>query len=373
MILYFEQNYDYASNLKIKNFFIERGILDTLTQLDCYTPRSGSFYNRKGDGVFPLKNNFINVPGFAMPDYDPKFTKTWTVVTDERCVTLRSTQFDRPWVILWSGGVDSTNVVAAIIKNLPRSDFENITIACNSMSIWENPYFYYKFIEPNFKIVDSHWTVTNQCIESNNYLINGEPGDQLHASGSSVFDKLHSVLHATPLDHSVFFDFVAANTDEKFAVWFCDFFIKNINSVGVPINSLHDASWWSHFNFNWVGVKMRMLHYGDWAKLKNAKVYFDKFIPWFESDDYQRWAMVNNITGEKFGTNFSEAKLAAKKYIYDVDKNKYYRKYKTKMGSTDIHKFGLRPSWCCMLDNYDLLNLKDHGDQILELLPNHLT
>jgi len=371
MILYFEQNSNYTSNDKIKNFFIECDILETLTQLNCYDPLKGSFYNRCGFGEFPLKNNFKTVPGFAMPNYDPDFNKTWDIVTDDRCTALRLTHFNRPWVVLWSGGIDSTNVVAAIIKNLPKSDFENITIACNPISVWENPYFYYNFIEPNFKTVDSRWTLTNECIEFNNYLFNGEPGDQLFTCCSIVSNQPKDYPFQ-PLTDELLFDFICSRTDKKFAAWFHQFFVDNVKSVGIPLNTLHDAVWWSQFNFNWVGVKMRALHYGDWAKLKNARVYFDKFIHWYDSVDYQRWSMVNNIVGEKFGSNFSDIKLAAKKYIYNIDKNTYYKDYKTKMRSGDISSNVSNSIWCCMLDNYDLLNLRDHEDQILELLPDHL-
>jgi hypothetical protein len=373
-MLYFEQKF--FDNIKIQSFFenYNCSILKKIVSLGCYEEAQGSFYTRTGVGEFPLKNNFRNMPAFAMPKYDPKFANSWTDVTDNRCIELQKTKFDRPWVILWSGGIDSTTVVSAVIKNLSKADFENITIACSSVSIWENPIFYDKFIKPNFKTVDSQWAMSTDFIESNNYLITGEPGDQLFASGQLMFDKPHSVMHQTPLSYDLLFDFVVEKTDTEFAEWFCDFFIKNINSVDIPINSLHDASWWSQFNFNWVGVKMRMLNYGDWAKLKNAKVYFDTVLPWFDTVDYQKWAMVNNIADEKFGTGFNDAKLAAKKYIYNVDKNKYYRMYKTKMKSSDISSYGqlAEDRWCCMLDNYDLLNLQDHQEQILNLLPNHL-
>jgi len=375
MILYFEQKFA-NNNLKIQNFFKthNESTLKKLFLLDSIDQANGSFLNRAGVGDFPLKNNFINDQKFAMPKYDPNFKKTWADVTDEHCAHLRSTRFDRHWVVLWSGGVDSTNVVAAIIKNLPRADFENITIACNSISIWENPQFYYNFIEPNFKTVDSHWAVTNACIDADNYLINGEPGDQLFAPGNLAAEIPHAILHQSPLNYDVFFNFIATNVNKKFAEWFCDFVVKNINSVDVPVNSLHDVIWWSHFNFNWVGIQMRFLHFGDWSRLKNAKVYFDSFIPWFNSKGYQQWAMVNNVQGEKFGSSFGDAKVAAKKYIYDLDKNKYYQTYKTKMKSIDItsSNYGSPGDWCCILDNYDLLNMRDHEDQILKLLPGHL-
>jgi hypothetical protein len=76
-------------------------------------------------------------------------------------------------------------------------------------------------------------------------------------------------------------------------------------------------------------------------------------------------------TSEKLGTTTTEYKFAAKKYIYSVNKDNYYFKYKTKMGSSDVF-LDFVPDWCCVDNDWNLLNFKDHADQIVTMLPDHL-
>lgn len=370
-ILYFNQHQlQYPT---IQKFLKEHkfSAFEKLEGLAKFEADKGSFYNRKGVDALPFKNHLVNDAMFSMPDYDATFSLSWSAVTDQRCRELRLHKFHQPWVVQWSGGIDSTVVVASILKNLPRSDFENISIACNALSIWENPNFYYNFVEPNFKVVDSYDTVSS-CQANNHYIVNGEPGDQLFSCGRIIYSAARYSSWFDELSPERLYDFVCSRADQKFADWYVDCIIKNGKSVGVTLNNLHDYVWWIQFNHNWIGVKMRALSRTQRHYVTNAQKYFDNFIHWFDSHDYQKWSMVNNLKGEKYGDHLADFKAAAKKYIYDVDKNKYYKEYKTKMAGDGLSG-GAKLPWCCVLDNYDLLNIEDHLDQILELLPDHLT
>jgi hypothetical protein len=95
-------------------------------------------------------------------------------------------------------------------------------------------------------------------------------------------------------------------------------------------------------------------------------------VHWFDSNDYQQWAMNSNNVGEKLGSTVSEYKLAAKKYIYSVDNNSHYFKFKTKMPSIDMINRKWVDHWCCIDDQWNLLNLTDHREQIISMLPDHL-
>jgi hypothetical protein len=130
--------------------------------------------------------------------------------------------------------------------------------------------------------------------------------------------------------------------------------------------------WWSGFNNAWTSVKFGYLLQGKWAQLKNATHYIDKFVNWFDSNDYQLWSMNRDNAAEQLGANPSEVKLAAKKYIYSVDKNQYYFDFKTKVGSSDIYPSARSGPWCCVDHDWNFLNLTDHQDQIISMLPDHL-
>jgi hypothetical protein len=91
-------------------------------------------------------------------------------------------------------------------------------------------------------------------------------------------------------------------------------------------------------------------------------LYQENYIPWFLTNDYQRWSMLNNNNGIKFGHGLHEYKLAAKKYIFKFDKNPYYFHYKYKMGSP--HQ--LNPTYRSQLNKTvsNICALRDDGSAV---------
>jgi hypothetical protein len=350
-----------------------------LTNLNKINLAHTAWYSRKGTNLLPFKNELTDIPGFAMPDYNPDYNRSWTEITDQRCQELRASHWHKPWVVLWSGGIDSTVIVAAMIKNLTRADLDNITIACTSVSIWENPQFYFDYIKPNFKVVNSTELLSKDFDSLNFYIFHGDPGDQLFGSIGGTHNLLYQnpeLLHTNIINNKdCAIDYIAnLPTNKKFAEWYYHVLVANADSAGVPATTLYDLMWWSGFNNAWTSVKFIAIDStcGNWKNTKNAKSYIDKSVHWYDSNDYQQWAMNSNNIGEKLGSIPSEYKLAAKKYIYSIDNNRHYFKFKTKAPSYDIYPGATRRPWCCVDDNWNLLNLKDHQDQIISMLPDHL-
>jgi hypothetical protein len=379
MILYF--NHHYFNHPDVQKIIIEhRGqdTLDRLNNLVKYDPVCAPTYNRKGSDFLPFKFKLANIPGFSMPDYDQNYNKSWAEVTDQRCQELRAKHFDRPWEVMWSGGIDSTNIVCALIQNLPKADLKNITIACTPVSIWENSEFYFKYIEPNFKVISSKDLMCRDGeYQSNVYTIDGEPADQLHG-GLGRFNELLiqnvGLLHKDLGEKNGIecaIDLISARTDKEFAEWFYHSTMTNAQQCGIPIHTIYHLICWQQLNYSWTTSKFRLLYYSRWKNIKNAKFYIDQFVHWYDSDGYQQWAMNPSNDREKLGTTTSEFKFAAKKYIYSVNKDNYYLKYKTKMGSCDIFETFV-PDWCCVDHDWNLLNFENHKDQILTMLPDHL-
>lgn len=312
-----------------------------------------------------------------MPNVDPNFNKSWEQISDQRCLDLRKNNFDKPWTVLWSGGIDSTGVMASIVKNLSSADYKNITVACTTMSIWENPQFYFDYIKPNFRTVHSEWANSKEAIDQEGYTFTGNPADQLFGgmgmSPELIFQD-PAVLQKNIIKHKDYaIDLISIKTDKKFAEWLCNAMIDNAASAGVEINTLHDMFWWSQFNCAWTAAKLRFLHYGHWQNIKNAKLFLDKFVHWYDNDDYQSWSLHNHSAGQMLDQTAAEYKLAAKKYIYSLDHNRYYRQYKTKTGSSDYFSLERnRSPWCCIDHNWNLLDFENHADQIISMLPDHL-
>lgn len=385
MILYIDQQQNHDP--RIQRILQDHGCAEFLMQdigLRRFNSSIPGLYNRHGKNTLPFKNGFQNKPGFAMPDYDPTFNKSWQQVMDERCAWLQKHRFDKRWVIGWSGGIDSTGILASIIKNMDRADFDNVIVACSKFSVWENPKFFFDFIEPNFQTIESKNLFNPEMLTEENYILDGEPADQLFAGmGAQSMMLIHDVSYLEKdamTDSGPIIDYIAKTPGVKgsappglvFAEWLYASLIENVKSTNIPIHTYHDLLWWYFFNFNWTAVKLRALSHNQYATLENAGIYFDRFIHWFDSDDYQSWAMHNNLLGAKYGSNVGQYKYQAKKYIFDLDKNSYYFKYKTKTFSGDAILRHQRKKWYCITDDLSLLNLEDHWHIIEKLLPEHI-
>ena len=270
-------------------------------------------------------------------------------------------------------------MVSSILKNFAPQDLGQIKIACNQVSVYENPHFFYRYIQPNFELVNSSNLKFNDKLFETYTVIDGEPADQLFASRMQdyIFQQPECLTKNIRTDPDQLLELLSSGTfdsntilGEKWAIWFYESMMHNINSSDIPIENYHDFYWWYMFNITWAGIKIRNLDFHNDHNAESLKAYFDNFVHWFDTDDYQQWAMNNNKIGIKYGTGIGEYKLVAKQYIYEFDQNEWYYKFKTKKNS--VSRFNQKTNWDCILDNFVELNLKDHRQEILNLLPGHV-
>jgi hypothetical protein len=89
----------------------------------------------KDNNPFLLENPRFD-KHFRMPDTDPMFNKTFQQVSDEAAISLlKNMPDDRQLLINWSGGIDSTVPLVAILKTWPAADQKRIVIGLNEGSI----------------------------------------------------------------------------------------------------------------------------------------------------------------------------------------------------------------------------------------------
>ena len=104
------------------------------------------FVSRNGEWSLPWPQQIP--PSFEMPAYDPTFTKSFSDVSDERAreiADLINTK-NQKFVVMYSGGFDSTIIMSSLIKNLSSEEIKNVSVCANGHSMIENPSFWKKFI-----------------------------------------------------------------------------------------------------------------------------------------------------------------------------------------------------------------------------------
>lgn len=334
---------------------------------DCYktTDTKNIMTGRIGRDAFPFSTDAIDSYHVEPPVYDGTFTKTFNDITDEQCQQWLQEKTDQPWLVFWSGGIDSTVIVTSILKNTSSADRENIYIACNRASIYELPRFFYDHVQPNFKLIQTP-DLGKQPLHEQYHVIDGEFGDHLYCGGHG-WELSQSLPDCMGLDirrkPDLMLNHFASKTNKNFATWYYEYLLDNVNSTDIPVETYHDFCWWIFFNYHYTSSYIRL----------RDTTFANHCSPrWFATDDYQQWAMNNNQSGTKYTLNHSDAKLASKQYIYDFDHDEYSRIFKTKSKSIQVFMQLKSTKEFCTLDDFSKLYVDHDLDRILELLPDHV-
>tara|TARA_R110000782_G_scaffold64405_1_gene131338 strand:- start:1340 stop:2404 length:1065 start_codon:yes stop_codon:yes gene_type:complete len=292
-------------------------------------------------GVAPNPWNIKEIPAHAMPVFVP-YSASFSETTDLRAIALQK-QFgdnDLPIVVFWSGGIDSTVALAAMIKNFHTSMLDRVVVQMNEASYFENPVFFDKVIRNKIKYASSSYEYTQYNI------VNGKMADPLWVKSEFVelyrnFPEITGKeIQRNP---DILINAIAEENcwrtnnlvGKESAIWYYETIIHNAKSAGYDIMDCEDFYWWWNFNFCFSHEKWDLLGYEDITNstVFNNKIYMEHVISWFDSKEYQLWSMNNRSNGVKIKSTLRSYKMPAKEYIYDLDNNKWYRDYKTKTGS----------------------------------------
>lgn len=339
-------------------------------RVEAYIPRIGKWSNPWSEGI---------MPGLEIPNYDTNFKLNFEEVSDLRSLEIKKmiNETDQKFIVAYSGGIDSTCCLVGLLKNLSNKELKNIKIAMSIDSILENPYFFNNFIRDNFEIYDLMeylYTDLNNlgfcCITADlgDFLFGTELGTKMYPEmkrlekdlSSSIKEKysnLYLNINSKDMHYSSYRDLLILyfnnnlseginnisnmthlsksfsfknNNDKMFGELFYEKIDNNIKSSNAPVYSLHDFFWWTMINMRYIWGYLRPgFSYGE-----NYDPRSKNIIDWFGGNEFQLWSLNNNNNGQKInGNKQSSYKWAARKYIYDFDKNDWYFRHKIKLPS----------------------------------------
>jgi hypothetical protein len=254
---------------------------------------------------------------------------TFADATDRRFEQLIKDFGDRPWLVSWSGGIDSTVILASIIKNLPIEKRNSVVVCCDPSSVWESPVFFYQHILPNFSTVDStDFYQKFDYYRDKFYIIDGEPADCLWGSRHTPYlGDLAQMRWQQNLTKLI--DYIDSTVDHlDSSRWLVESVADNIESVELPIQTISQWFWWVNFNFNYIDTFMRKAYSTSIPLLQLDKFY----VNWYHSQEYNIWGIQQQILYHNNADSFTY-KLDAKNYVCDLLRNKYWHTFKTKGSS----------------------------------------
>jgi hypothetical protein len=273
-----------------------------------------------------------------------------------------ASDMNRPINVLWSGGIDSTAVLIAMIQEMSEVVFKKeATISLTIGSIFEFPEFYEHLLKKgfNFRLV-SH--PVSKYISHDSLNISGEHGDQLFGSdkmipfvdaglGDISYQKAIPLLMMDKL----------SDTDKVDAL--LAFIAPVMNKSPYPIVNICDYLWWINFVFKWQQVSLRI---PAWT-FGNVKGSYDSLFHFYRSNNFQKWSMSQTNKNPGKSTKY---KMPLKLFIKSHFDCESYFQNKTK-------EISLRPKgekkywhlnrnkWSIIIDSEWNLNTKQIVNYIL--------
>lgn len=282
--------------------------------------------------VFTSPYSFHNQ--FPIPRDLNNFNKSYDDLCIERALAIveHSKQVNKPIVIFFSGGIDSTIVVISFLIAL-SGNTRDIFIAMNNSSLAENPNFYYNHIRGRFQLMASEQAL--DMLNGKYIVVGGEFNDQLF--GSDIVGTfrnqfgMDAVFEPYAEKNIIPFLLKSGMQEKNAKVWFdmLDQHIKKTNLA--EIITVKDFFWWLNFSFKWQSVYYRIISRTSNRSIINQNFVNDHYFQFFDTLDFQRWSMLNQ--DKKIGKTWETYKLAGKNFIFAYTQDKEYYNNKMKIGS----------------------------------------
>jgi hypothetical protein len=271
----------------------------------------------------------------AMPEY--KITNiSYKECCDNRAKELfeLSEKLQKPIGIMWSGGIDSTNILVTFMRNYGINELKDkIKIILSNFSKIENTQFYYDYVLPNFDFVCSE--STPWLMDGSMIIVTGEFNDQLF--GSDMIRSLllkNKTIVSEKLNKDYMLSFVNDKiNDKEISSLLCDSIYESSQKHGIVLEKNVDWFWWFNFCYKWQNVHFRIYCLASPSIAKNINEEWDKTYMhhFYQTDEFQLWSMNNQQIREI--DDWKHYKMQAKQLIYEFDKNVDYYNNKIKAAS----------------------------------------
>lgn len=234
---------------------------------------------------------------------------------------------DRDIRVFWSGGIDSTTALIAILKAATALGYRHrLRVLLSLDSVHEYPRFFLDTIDGHLRIEAIRQSASAH-LDPLACNVTGEHGDQLfgsHLLRSYVQRRLAGA------DYREMLPFVLLEClRNPLSVRRVQRFLQPvIDAAPVPIVTLFDAMWWLNFALKWQEVSLRLCAAvgGDAHPRYRATRHF------FRDERFQSWAMAVS-SEDRCPAAWERYKDVAKAYIRDFTSDDDYFRDKEKEDS----------------------------------------
>ena len=348
---------------KILGFHTARTTLDIpdspLSVLCAFCSGNGRFIALKRDR-FGFLNKYSRFDFSDMVDEAPVLKPPSE--NFEQLVDKRASELCRDsCAVLWSGGIDSTLVLSALIKNGIRKDC--LEIYCNSASMLEFPEFYRWLLRERFNIIrmpdgigEEYWfeevlksQAVNKIIKDETILSATSPVWRYGDIGTIFYQPIESFLVSMGDVFPDYRGYPHLSADQAFE--YADIYRGIANNLGFAIDNPSELSWLSRF----------ILYGGSKVEVRNDDASNGRVVGFFDTDDFISFEVANfHLIEINSRLDPYYHKKIQKEYINRFFPCERYYRHKTKFPSARANTFyGAAPGsvdFVVSLDNSERLS-----------------
>lgn len=291
-------------------------------------------------GILP---HYINIkPNLAPIPSPDNFNKSFEDVVKSRALELLA--LNKKINVVWSGGIDSTLALFALIKY--ANDPEQINVYGTYTSILESGDMFDKYILPTGVTHTIRVAARKEFENPNQIYVTGFMGNQLFGP-TDDFSKNSKV---TLFHHQFNYEDPLAPYERCIDGEILDFLKPMIVASPKKIETVRDLRWFFIFNLDWYTAKF--------DALVNTKNRSDVYH-FFDTDDFQRYVLTTKEPFTREVGNALTHRWEMRNLIECYSGNSHYAWNKTK-GVSNLSNSN--PSWMFLMEDYNLVvSIPDHN------------
>lgn len=311
--------------------------------------------DRTGTFTTPVRSISL----FPIPAFRP-MPKSFEAICNERALEIlaKSDKKDSRIHVMYSGGIDSTCLLVSLLKHADTAQKKRITVLLSHESIAENPRFYDEHIKGKFALGPSISFPT--LIGENTHLVSGEHSDLIlgwDRIGKFLLLYGPAAVHG-PYQPDRVLEFLTESVfqgDRAMGAFCLNLFERLRNVAPIPLTTNFAFLWWANYAIKWQACYSYMLLFTlqHLAERVTPEYLEEYFISFYNTDDFQLWAMHN--LDKRIKDTWQSYKWVLKDIIYDYTKDAEYRAHKTKRGSL-LPLTGYNPPYRFIAENMRFTN-----------------
>jgi len=270
------------------------------------------------------------------PVADPTVALSELCLARARTILQRARKEQREIRVLWSGGIDSTAVACALLREADPS-LDRLTFFYSKESVTEYRKFYKKVLKKNQSC--TRISSVDEVLGTSALIVSGEHGDQIFGSMKALKIPWEELNAPWQIAFPAHLEKVMGSKFRVSAV--LDYLRPQIEAAPVPLNSFLDLLWWINFSMKWQSVALRipaqMRPLVDKSDIDNRKPKnpLDQLAlteHFFRSIEFQHWALTYRDAAVESG-DWRSYKQPLKNFIFDFNGDSRYLKKKQKIPS----------------------------------------